>query len=78
MGRIVFPQTVFDMLDLLEILRRCWRDGSVVSAVAMIEMCVTPEKVGEDMRFFDVVEPPGNSRTAAISADESCRSSAYR
>jgi hypothetical protein len=24
MGRIVFPQTVFDMLDLLEIFRRCW------------------------------------------------------
>jgi hypothetical protein len=44
----------------------------------MIEMYATPEKVGKDMRFFDVVETPGNSRAAAIPADESWRSSAYR
>jgi hypothetical protein len=27
----------------------------------MIEMCVMPEKVGKDMRLFNVVEAPGNS-----------------
>jgi hypothetical protein len=42
----------------------------------MVEMRVTPEKVGKDMRFFDVIEAPGNSRVGAIPANESCRLSA--
>ena len=54
------------------------RDGSVVSSLDLIEMCVTPEKERKDMRFFDVIEAPGNSRAAAIPTDESCKSSAYR
>ena len=33
-------------------------DGNVVSALAMIEMCVSPEKAGKDMRLFNVVEAP--------------------
>jgi hypothetical protein len=78
MGRIVNPQMFFDMLDLLEILRRCWRDGSVVSALAMIEMCVTPEKVGKEIRLLNAVEALGSSRAAAIPTKKSCRSSAYR
>jgi hypothetical protein len=44
----------------------------------MIEMCVTPEMVGKDMQFMDVVEAPGNSRAGAIPTNESCRSSIYR
>jgi hypothetical protein len=51
---------------------------SVISALAMIEMCITPEKVGKDMRFLNVVEAPGNSRTAAIPTNKSCRSSTYQ
>ena len=50
MGRIVNSQTFFNMLDLLEILWRCLWDGSVVSALAMIEICITPEKVGKNIQ----------------------------
>ena len=52
MSGILTPQTIFDMLDLLEILRWCWWDRRVVSALAMVKMCVTPEEVGKDMRFL--------------------------
>jgi hypothetical protein len=40
----------------------------------MVKMCVTPEKVGNDMRFFDVVEAPGNSRAGAVPTSGSCGS----
>jgi hypothetical protein len=44
----------------------------------MVEMCVTPEKVGKDMRFFDVVKAPGNNHTGMIPTNKSHRSSTYR
>ena len=42
--------------------------------VSMVKLCVTPEKVGNDMRFFDVVEAPGNSRAGAVPTSGSCGS----
>ena len=78
MGSILTTQTFFNMLDLLEIHRQCQRDRSIVSAPAMIEMYVTPEKMSKDKLFIDVGKALGNSGAATIPTNESCRSSAYK